>query len=191
MKGFIPKSYQDILLASVPYDAIKGGAQFEAGLAGTSHRFRTLGHDPIMGWIFGQVNILSDSLTTSDFTSYNVNNTIITGLVPTPQIFTRAYEQIKADKMTLPAAILRQAVHFGTDYFTKQGLPVPFISTIDNDLSKTLLTKFNVDMWSITRGAALAELINYIVALIHRLFYDPEKYSSPKVYEVKTRKIIR
>ncbi|MBR0203452.1 MAG: hypothetical protein IJQ56_03700, partial [Synergistaceae bacterium] len=40
-------------------------------------------------------------------------------------------------------------------------------------------------------GAALAELINMIVAYIHRLFYDPEQYSSPRVYEVKTRKIIR
>ena len=63
MAGVVPKNWQNILLASVPYDAVKGGAQFDAGLAGTTHRFRTLGHDPIMGWIFGPVNILSDSLT--------------------------------------------------------------------------------------------------------------------------------
>ena len=190
--GFVPKSWQNILLASVPYDAVRGGAQFEAGLAGTTHRFRTLGHDPIMGWVFGPVNILSNSLTKHDIiTSYRVKNGIITEPVATPQIFTEAWQQIRSDKMNLPAAIARQALHFGSDYFTAQGLPVPFISTVDNDLSKNLLTKFHIDMWSITRGAALAELINMIVAYIHRLFYDPEQYSSPRVYEVKTRKIIR
>ena len=116
---------------------------------------------------------------------------IITEPVATPQIFTEAMQQIRADKMNLPAAITRQAIHFGSDYFTKQGLPLPFISTANNDLSKDLLTKFHIDMWSITRGAVLAELINVIVGCIHRLFYDPAKYSSPRVYEVKTRKIIR
>ena len=192
MAGIVPKSWHDILLASVPYDAIKGGSQFEAELAGTTHRFRTLGHDPIMGWIFGPVNILSDSLTKYDIiSSYKVNNNIITEPVPTPQVFSAAFQQIQADKMNLPAAIVRQAIHFGSDYFTKQGLPVPFISTINNDLSKDLLTKFHIDMWSITRGAVLASLVNAIVGWTHSLFYDPAKYSSPRVYEVKTRKVIR
>lgn len=190
--GFVPKSWQDILLASVPYDAVKGGAQFDTGLAGGTHRFRTLGHDPIMGWVFGPVNILSDSLTKSDIvTSYRVKNMMITEPVTTPQIFGEAWQQIRSDKMNLPAAIARQALHFGSDYFTKQGLPVPFISTVNNDLSKDLLTKFHIDMWSITRSAAMAELVNMVVAYIHRLFYDPAKYSSPRLYEVKTRKIIR
>ena len=192
MAGIVPKRWHDVLLQSVPYDAVDGGAQFGAGLAGTTHRFRTLGHDPIMGWIFGPVNILSDSLTKSDIiTSYRVRNMVITEPIATPQIFSIAMEQIRADKMNLPAAIARQAIHFGSDYFTKQGLPVPVLGTVDNDLSKSLMTKFNVDMWSITRGAVLAELINYIVSCIHRLFYDPAKYSTPRVYEVKTRKIIR
>ena len=192
MAGVVPKNWQNILLASVPYDATKGGAQFDAGLAGTTHRFRTLGHDPIMGWIFGPVNILSDTLTKSDIiTSYRVRNMLITEPVSTPQIFTEAMQQIRADKMNLPAAIARQALHLGSDYFTKQGLPLPFISTADNDLSKSLLTKFQIDMWSVTRGAALASLVNMIVGYVHTLFYDPAKYSSPRVYEVKTRKIIR
>ena len=46
-------------------------------------------------------------------------------------------------------------------------------------------------MWSVTRGAALATLVNAIVGWMHSLFYDPTQYSSPRVYEVKTRKIIR
>ena len=192
MAGVVPKNWQNILLASVPYDAVKGGAALDAGLSGTTHRFRTLGHDPIMGWILGPVNILSDTLTKSDIiTSYRVRNMLITEPVPTPQIFTEAMQQVRADKMTLPAAIARQALHFGSDYFTSQGLPLPFVSTADNSLSQSLLTKFHVDMWSVTRGAALASLVNMIVGYTHSLFYDPAKYTSPRVYEVKTRKIIR
>ena len=192
MTGVVPKNWQDILLASVPYDAIKGGAQFNAGLSGTTHRFRTLGHDPIMGWIFGPVNILSDTLTKSDIvSSYKVKNMLIDKPISTIDAFSLAVQQVKAEPSTLPAAVVRQALHFGSDYFTKQGLPVPFISTLDNDASKNLLTKFHIDMYSITRGAVLAELVNQIVSCVHRLFYDPAKYSSPRVYEVKTRKIIR
>lgn len=191
MSKITPKSWQDILLAPVPYDAIQGGAQFDAVLAGTTHRYRTLGHDPIMVWIFGPINILSDSLTKNDFTSYEVRNMLITKLVPTPQIFSKAMQQIRAEPITLPTAIARQALHFGSDYFTKQGLPLPFIMTADNTLAAQMLTKFHVDMWSVTRGAALASLVNMIVGYTHSLFYDPAKYSSPRVYEVKTRKIIR
>ena len=33
-------------------------------------------------------------------------------------------------------------------------------------------------------------LINMVISLIHGLYYDPEKYSSRDVYEVKTRKIL-
>jgi len=188
----VPKRWHDIRLASVPYDAVKGSSAFDAGLAGTTHRYRTLGHDPVMGWIFGPVNILSDTLTAYDIvSSYNVSNMVITSPVPTTEVFSRAYQQIRADKMNLPAAILRQAIHFGSDYFTAQGLPVPFISTIDNDIAGDMLRKFHIDMWSITRGAVLASLVNAIVSYIHALFYDPSKYSSPRVYEVKTRKIIR
>lgn len=49
MGKIVPKSWEDILLAPVPYDAIKGGADANAGLGGNNHRFRTFGHDPIMG----------------------------------------------------------------------------------------------------------------------------------------------
>jgi hypothetical protein len=187
--NFIPKNWQNILMDSVPYDAY-GPEEMKTGLGGTTHRYRTLGHDPIMGWIFGTMNILSDSLTKYDvITSYSVRNMIIAEQIPTLQVFSKGIEQIQADKYNLPAAIVRQAIHFGTDYFTKQGLPLPFISTINNDFSKTLL-KYNVDMWGITRGIAVATLINSMIAHVHMLFYDPERHSSQRLYEVKTRKIL-
>ena len=94
------------------------------------------------------------------------------------------------DPMLLITAIARQAIHFGSDYFTRQGLPVPMISTVNNELAKDMLTKWNIDMWSITRGAAMATFINQLIAIIHGLFYEGTTDMDRKLYEVRTRKIL-
>ncbi|MBQ7221599.1 MAG: hypothetical protein IJS28_11535 [Synergistaceae bacterium] len=172
MGKIVPKKWQDILLGSVPYDAIQGGADVDAGLGGLNHRYRTLGHDPIAGWIFGPVNILSDTLTKTDFTSYNVADMVITGQTATTGAFSRAYEQTRADKMNLPAAIARQALHLGSDVFTELSLPIPFVGMLSDSAAKWL-TQNRIDMWSITRSVTLAGLVNTFIAWTHRLFYDP------------------
>ena len=64
-----PPTWEDVLFQSVPYDAIRTGPHIsDTGLAGTTHRFRTLGHDPVLGWIFGTANIMTSSLTKTDQT---------------------------------------------------------------------------------------------------------------------------
>ena len=117
----VPKDWHDILLASVPYDATAKGEsllrqKLNTGLSGFTHRYRTLGHDPIMGWIFGPVNIITNSLTKSDFvTTYKVSNLKIDGPYEggTFGALSDAWGIIQSDKMILPAAIARQALHFG------------------------------------------------------------------------------
>jgi len=196
------KNWQDILLGSVPYDAVQGLPGI--GISGSTHRYLTLGHDPILGWIFGPINIISDSLTKSNFVeTYAVKNMIITGLYPcgTPgavkDTYTQVIESFNGDdiekKLLLPAAVIKQAIHFGTDYFTKQGLPIPLIGSIGNtgkNISKELLTKYKVNMYSITRGMAIAILINSIIEVAHKLFYDEKKDGAFNLYEVRTRKVI-
>lgn len=191
----LPKEWQDILLGSVPYDAVarEDINSDSTGLGPMTHRYRTLGHDPILGWIFGPVNILSDSLTKTDFvTTYEVHNGKIGGYYSngTFGAINCAIEVAQENKYNLPAAVIKQALHFGTDYFTKQGLPLSFISSIDNDLSQTLIQKYSIDSYSVTRGSTVSILINSIIGLIHQLFYDETKYGSREMYEVKTRKIL-
>lgn len=176
VKGVVPEDLKNTLSVKVPYDRVGG------------HRYRTLGHDPIMGWIFGPVNILSDSATMYDLTTVPITTE---GAKNTMAAFSIAFQKIHANPMQLPIAVARQALHFGSDYFTREGLPLPFIMTADKALATQMLRKFHIDMWSVTRGAALASLVNMIVGYVHSLFYDTAKYSSPRVYEVKTRKIIR
>lgn len=190
----IPPSWEAVLLQSVPYDAIQTGIHVSnTGLSGLTHRYRTLGHDPVLGWIFGTANIMTNSLTKTDFiSSYQVANNIIVRHFPggTMGMLGKAAGYARNDPMLLGASVARQAIHFGSDYFTKQGLPVPIIATINNDLAKTIITRGNIDMWSITRGTILAALINQLIAVIHRLFYNPDRDGTESMYEIRTRKIL-
>lgn len=197
MSKIVPKQWQDILLQSVPYDAFFLTPEVKErygsiGVSGKTHRYRTLGHDPLLGWVFGTMNILSDSLTKTDFTTYAVKIPYVTGMYPDglAGAFRCATMQASYDKFNLPAAITRQAIHFGSDYFTKQGLPVPLITIVDNSLAQSMLTKWNIDMYSISRGASFSVLINAIIAFIHQLFYDEAVDGAASLYEVRTRKIL-
>lgn len=189
----MPADKKEVLLQSVPYDAISTGEHVNnTGLSGTTHRYRTLGHDPVLGWIFGTANIMTNSLTKYDFETFQVKDMTIIRHYPlgTLGMLNNATLYAQRDPMLLATAVARQSIHFGSDYFTKQGLPVPIISTVNNDLSKLLMTKGHMDMWNITRNAGIAHLINQLIVFMHRLFYDPDKDGSETTYEIRTRKIL-
>ncbi len=192
--NFAPPQWEDVLFQGVPYDATKLGPHIaDTGLAGTTHRYRTLGHDPVLGWIFGTANIMTNSLTKSDIiTTYQVSDGFIIRHYPlgTMGMLNKAAEYAQRDPMLLAASTARQAIHFGSDYFTKQGLPIPLIATVNNDVAKTMITKGHIDMWSVTRGAVLSALINQLIATIHRLFYNEGRDGTRSMYEVRTRKIL-
>lgn len=192
-----PKTWEKILFESVPYDAVNFSSPEtkellgNLGLSGSTHRYRTLGHDPVFGWIFGTTNIITDSLTRYDTQTFAIQNKLISGIYPGNLIgmTNDAVNLVQQDHRILIAAVARQAIHFGSDYFTKQGLPVPGIATVDNSLAKRMIDN-HIDAWSVSRGATLSALINQLVAIIHQLFYQEAKDGSPSLYEVRTRKIL-
>lgn len=191
--GFIKPEWKDILFQSVPYDAIKTGPHIsKTELAGTTHRYRTLGHDPVLGWIFGTANIMTSSLTKYNLETYQVSNGIIIRHYPlgVAGMLEKAITYTQRDPILLAASVARQAIHFGSDMFTKQGLPVPFIMTANNDLAKDTLSKWHIDSWAILRSAGLAGLINMLIFCIHQLFYNEDKDGPHSMYEVRTRKIL-
>ncbi|MBO4639325.1 MAG: hypothetical protein J5710_06165 [Treponema sp.] len=203
------KEIIEILTQSVPYDATKRSDGFKelfgdlsTGLSGATHRYRTLGHDPVLGWFFGTANILTDSLTKYNFIeTYSIVNMKIDGpyisdtipggqIIPTVSMISDFFTIAEEDTKLLFTAIARQAIHFGSDYFTKQGLPIPFIPTTSNDFSKFLTTRCNIDTRAVLRSAATAILINKIIEYIHSLFYNADKDYSYDVYKIRTNKII-
>ena len=97
----------------VPYDAStsKNLAEKVAGLGPTVHRFHSLGHDPILGFIFGVRDIM-----TGQFTAVDKFGKIIVQDIP------------GADKgISFFEAIARQFGHLKSDIGTPAGLPAPFM----------------------------------------------------------------
>lgn len=198
-----------ILTQSVPYDATTRSDSYKeifgelsTELSGATHRYRTLGHDPVLGWFFGTANILTDSLTKYNFIeTYSVVKMKINGpyisasipggqIIPTFAMINDFFNIAEEDNKLLFVALARQAIHYGSDYFTKQGLPIPFIPTANNDFSKFLTTRCNIDTRSVLRSATTAIMINKIIEYIHSLFFDEKRDYSYDVYKIRTNKII-
>lgn len=105
-------------------------------------------------------------------------------------MFNDCFAAIRSDKYLLPVAVVRQALHFGSDYFTKQGLPIPVIGSLNEDFAKALVTKFNIDMYGVTRSALLSMLINSVIMYVHTLLFNKETDRNQDLYEVRARKIL-
>lgn len=192
MKKYYPIS----LLGPVPYDAFKkSGFVGNTGLSGANHRITALGHDPLLGWIFGTVNILSETLTKNNFylESYKTNlvgnEYKISGLSNIGFILADSMERIKETPSDLLLALMKHALHLKSDAFTKMGLPIPIINSVSPDLTAVLL-KNGIDAYSVSRGMKVSNFINLLISGIHSLFYDEGRYASREIYAVKTRKII-
>lgn len=193
---FVPATIPQLISDhTVPYDAVNYSENFigeSAGLSGRNHRFKTLGHDPLAGLIFGTANIATNTLTVNDFSkffpSYRVVNQKIDSKTDIFHVMKWTGDLMIDNPKIIGAAFAKQIVHCGTDAFTKQGLPVPVINVISPETSKFLIGN-QIDTYSVTRGATLAILINKIVEMCHRMYFDKNS-DDEKLYEVRTRKIL-
>ena len=103
-------------VSKVPFDAQdnRHTTIYVAGLSAYYHRMLQLGHDPILGFIFGVADILNGTMTTID-KSGNI----------ACQVMENYAERKESD---LFAALYKQIVHFKSDITTSMGLPAPLMS---------------------------------------------------------------
>ena len=199
-----PGHWINILYQTVPYDITKGSKDLGINMGGKYHRMYTLGHDPILGWIFGTANILTDCITFNNFQTNRISRIDpVTGakkMVITPelvllgQMFSECYEEVKADPLNLPAALFAQAQHLKSDEFTKLGLPVPILSSINENFASKLYSE-NYDALCFARDAkivgtsfVISKLFDMIISLLHGLFR--KEGEDKDLYEVRSRKIL-
>lgn len=186
----------NLLYQTPPYDITRGSVDAGLNLGGAYHRLYTLGHDPILGWLFGTMNILTDTMTLNDLSSYRVSRDpmrIMSSRVPLWTLFQESYEEIKADPLNLPAALFAEAQHLKSDEYTKLGLPAPLLSSFNEDFASELY-KSNYDALCLARDAkivgssfAVSKIFDLIILLAHLQFCTEEDKS---LYEVRTRKIL-
>ena len=103
-------------VSKVPYDAQdnRNTTIRVEGLSAYYHRLLQLGHDPVLGFVFGVSDILSGRMTTID-----KNGKIVS------QIMENYAERTETDIFT---AIAKQIIHFKSDITTSMGLPAPLMS---------------------------------------------------------------
>ena len=115
-----PKEEMDKLAQSkeskVPYDAQDNRHTTEhvTGLSAYYHRLLSLGHDPLLGFLFGVLDILNGTMTTID-----KNGKFVV------QVMENYADRTESDIFT---AIAKQILHLKTDINTSMGLPVPLMA---------------------------------------------------------------
>jgi len=103
-------------VSKVPYDAQDNRhtkIRIE-GLSAYYHRLLSLGHDPLLGLLFGVADILSGRMTTIDKAGRIVS-----------QVMENYADRKESD---IFAAIAKQIIHFKSDITTSMGLPAPLMS---------------------------------------------------------------
>ena len=187
-----------ILFQTPPYDITKGSADLKINMEGRYHRLHTLGHDPILGWLFGTADILTDVITLNNFTSYRVQRKphmyITPEKVGMAALLGESCQMIKKDYLNLPAAVFAEAQHLKSDVNTKTGLPVPLLSSFHEKFAGSLYKNqydalcFARDTKIVSGSYEISLMIDMVIGLAHSLFRKKEE--DRKLYEVRTRKIL-
>lgn len=102
-------------VSKVPYDAQdnRNTTIYVEGLSAYYHRLLSLGHDPLLGLIFGVADILTGRMTTIDKAGKKVS-----------QVMENYADRKETDVF---AAIAKQIIHFKSDITTSMGLPAPLM----------------------------------------------------------------
>lgn len=171
------RSWIEIITQPVPYDAMNALDRTSipniAGLNkqnmngsynniyAKNHHVATLGHDPILGWLFGTANIMTDTISFADFQSFDVIQghklRALGEFVPSSELlfsdqaidyasprslFSMLNECVlstEEDYKRIAAAVVRHSIHLASDKYCIEGLPIPILSTINPEKAQELI----------------------------------------------------
>lgn len=194
-------SLDEIISNPVPFDANIGADGALSGGGKMGHRVTAIGHDPLLGLIFGTANIATSTLTTSTFASYHIDTNYNkrdyfksharTDLVLSHTV-DKMINQGNDGKIIVAGSLVKEIIHLNSDIRTKNSLPLPIISVI-NPRFVSELANYGFDMANVInigKQASYSMLINSMIAMLHRMFCESENEMERKLYEVRTRKIL-
>ena len=207
----------EIVANPVPFDAIqkehdnqwyKDKGERRPGFSGFNHRVTALGHDPLLGLIVGTANIMTSTITRNDFVSWHVDTRAhlrtarngaeyfayldtVCERASTIEIFRHIAKRLqnegKEGWATLGCALLKEIVHLFSDLPSKQGLPIPVVSTFSPDLARKL-SFYGINTSTIVQGGIATTTINWLIGFLHALCRKDNE--DEKLYMVRTQKII-
>ena len=195
---------------SVPYDAIKGTKKFGLNFSGNNHRFKTLGHDPLLGYLFGTCNILTNTMSTGKdnmFRTLHIRDSKVVAEANMIMMLERSVERFKESKKMVAVALLKQFIHIKSDELSKKGIAIPGLELfLDSDTIEKITGKLDYAMLrTVGDQIALAAMINLIISISHQLYLwieeqnpnvekNESKYSDlinpSDVKKIRTKKVI-
>ena len=194
-------SLDEILTNPVPFDANIGANGALSGGGRLGHRLTAIGHDPLLGLIFGTANIATSTLTTNTLQSYHIgtndnNRDFFRNNARTELVLGKTGEKLlhggTDGKLKVGSSLVKEVIHLKSDLNTSHSLPLPGLSVLNPRMANELAS-YGLDMANVVtvgRQVTLTALINTVIAMIHRLFFDGTSEMDRKLYEVRTRKIL-
>ena len=165
------------------YDLTESGKFKHLKLGGNNHRYKTLGHDPWLGYFFGTLNILTDTVTMGrehSFQSFHVGRSDIGHIIPIAnadlrKIIEHSLVRWQESKATIGVAVAHQTYHINSDKLSHDGIPLPFLELFFDSKSIRKLVNDGYDyaklefLGNVAEQTTFAEIINYIISVIHRI----------------------
>lgn len=197
-----------IATRGVPYDATRYADIKYKLFKGANHRFATLGHDPLLGLVFGTANILTNTITCVDekrwinslnthYVEYDIDmrNPRIGLPASTINMLKASCERVVSDKEAVIAALIKQLIHIATDLYTPAGISLPGANLVMSKANVEKLTQYvsTGDVLKVGASAGVAMLINTLIAATHGcmlLFQNDKDDMSEEMCQIRTRKII-
>ena len=194
-------SLEEIITNPVPFDANVGADGALAGGKQMGHRVTALGHDPLLGLVFGTANIATSTLTNNKLQTYHIytnqagrdyfRNQADTGLMLKHVKDKLLYGGMEG-KQIVGVSLVKEVVHLKSDLNTANSLPLPALSVINPSLAADM-AKQGFDMSNaaaVSKQAGYAILINTFIYILHSMLYDDKTDGNRRLYEVRTRKIL-
>ena len=181
---------------TVPFDFVANTKYFNhgtretgLGLDGDNHRFKSVGHDPLLGLAFGTANILTNTATfyvdKKVMASFHVKYTdmykytgpYIYSYASTNLMFKKVIDRAKQDPKALMSAFVKEIDHINSDKASIAGIPLPFLAYILGDekarelaLSGFDLNTFLTNAKIVGEQAFFSVFINLLITWLHRLY---------------------
>lgn len=194
-------SLEEIITNPVPFDALIGADGALKGGGSMGHRVTAIGHDPILGLIFGTANIATSTLTTSSMVSYHIytnqqKKDYFKSMARTELVIGKTVDKVinggAEGRSIVAVSLLKEIIHLRSDLYTKKSLPLPVIPVINSELAGKL-GQYGFNMANVAtagKQASYATLINFLIAAAHGMFGTGLSGMDAKLYEVRTRKIL-
>jgi hypothetical protein len=146
------------------------------GMTGRSHRLQSLGHDPVLGFVFGVLDILRGTVTGFSYDHLTGAHRIVQGKVYSPLPAGGMDERV----MRPIEAVLKHIGHLVSDVATPMGLPAPLM---------TLFQALNVGSFG-ERGRTVGQLARWMYLNGYDLRHFVGSGITPAVIEIVLRAYI-